>query len=209
MRVKNDFLTKYMFLLNCYIATWSTSLQRRCLVSFPLRPLLPSTLSLCDGLTLLVCKFVFALSAGPSLAATAESPLSVGKWPDSVTASDWTSCFFLFLSSYLLRHTVCLLLCEKGSDRAHGGAALDTKVDIHTCWQIVVSVWHKHCPVDCGNIKDTYPLCCFCGGTLTVEVTGCSVWEAAGRTQLHKQWKWNGMGPGLSCLAQPWPGLLA
>ena len=53
---------------------------------------------------------------------------------------------------------------------------------------------HKHHPVDCGNTEDTYSLCCFCGtvdrqtsGRRTVKGRGCSVWDAAGQTQLDKQ----------------------
>lgn len=98
----------------------------------------------------------------------------------TVTVSDWTSCFFsLFLPSYLLRHTLCLppcdLSCERGSDRPPGDAALDTNVDIRTRWHrwetvlYVCVCWpkrpaHKHHPVDCGNAEDTHALLflCFC-----------------------------------------------
>ena len=50
---------------------------------------------------------------GPSLAATAERPLSFGRRPESVTSADWTSCLLLFLPSYLLRRTMCLPLCDR------------------------------------------------------------------------------------------------
>lgn len=164
-----------------------------------------------------------------SVAATAECPLSIGKRPGSVTAAEWTSCFILFLPSYLLRHTICLppcdSPCERGSDRTHGGVALDTAVDVHTCWhQWETVVCASRCVFDRATGTQTPP----CGlyehrgrllfvvcvdrhicGWRTVKVRGCRVWDVAGQTQLGEQSKWNGMGPGLSCLAVPRRGLLA
>lgn len=128
----------------------------------------------------------------------------------TVTVSDWTSCFFfsLFLPSYLLRHTLCLppcdLPCERGSDRPPSDAALDTNVDIHTRWHRSKTVFmcvcvgqsdqHTNTILWIVGTQRTLTLCCFCASVdgqvsrrRTAKVRGSSVWDAAGQTQLDKQ----------------------
>lgn len=146
---------------------------------------------------------MFALSQSPSVAATTECLLSIGKWPDSVTATDWTSCFFPFLPSYLLRHTICLLLCDSPCEDAvigrlvqlltpkliytHAGISeRQFSVCVSVCVCLTEQPGHKHHSVDCGNTEDTYALCCFCGsadrptsGRRTLKVRGCSDWDVA------------------------------
>lgn len=131
----------------------------------------------------------FALSL--SLAATAEHPRSIGNQPDSVTAAHWTSCLLLFLMSYLLLHIFCPPPCERGSDRAPGGSKL---ISTHTAVGGFLFVYMcltgqpGHKPPPC----ELWELYCFCvdrqtRGRRTVKVRGCSVWDAAGQTQLDKQ----------------------
>lgn len=147
---------------------------------------------------------------GPSLAATAERPLSFGRRPESVTAADWTSCLLLFLPSYLLRRTICLPLCERAvigrlvvqhltPKLISTHAAVSGRQFFCVCVCVCMCVFDTNATLlDCGSTEDTCALCLFfcffCGtvdrrksGRKTVKVRGCSVWDEAGQTQLGKQ----------------------
>lgn len=89
---------------------------------------------------------------GPVLAATAERPCSIGKQPDSVTATDWTSCLFLLLPSQLLSEYHPPPVEE---------AVMDCRVLQHSTPKlmpthavVLLTGQPEHHPVDCGKPVD-------------------------------------------------------
>lgn len=132
---------------------------------------------------------------GPSLAATAERPLSFGRRPESVTATDWTSCLLLFLPSYLLRRTICLPLCERAvigrlvvqhltPKLISTHAAVSGRQFFCVCVCVRMCVFDTNATLlDCGNTEDTCALClffCFFVALLTEGKAGGRQWRSEG-----------------------------
>lgn len=92
----------------------------------------------------------------PVLAATTEHPCSIGKQPDSVTATDRTSCLFLLLPSQLLsqHHPPPV------EEAVMGCRVLQHSTPKLMPTRAVVLLTgqpeHRHHPVDCGKAVDAW-----------------------------------------------------